>query len=462
MAVQHRILVVDDEASMRELLEIVLTNAGYETICAGTVEGAQDLLREKAFDVVVTDLRMGANRTAGMELLSWMKENNPTTPAIMITAYASVETAIEAMKRGAADYIMKPFTNDEMRLLVKRAIEQRNLLRENVALRKDQAARGKIDNIIGKSPAIHNVMGMIRRVASLPSTVAIHGESGTGKELVARAIHQLSDRAGKPFVAINCGGIPENLLESELFGHKKGSFTGAVEDKEGLMVVADGGTLFLDEIGEMPMPLQVKLLRVLDNSRVMPVGGVSEVPVNVRIISATNRDLEKMVQQNLFRKDLYYRLNVIPIVVPPLRERVDDIPLLARHFVAGHARRMGLQELTITQEATDTLCAFTWAGNVRELENVLERAVALCNGSVVDVQDLPPEIANFVAGPRADMATLPPGGLDLEYVVSDLEVNLIKQALQRGKFSQKKAAELLGLSPRSFRYRLQKYGLDVE
>ncbi|MCX5770115.1 MAG: sigma-54 dependent transcriptional regulator, partial [Candidatus Hydrogenedentes bacterium] len=383
-------------------------------------------------------------------------------PVIMITAHASVETAIEAMKLGAADYIMKPFTNDEMRLLVKRAIEQRNLLRENVALRKDQAARGKIDNIIGKSPAIHTVMGMIRRVASLPSTVAIHGESGTGKELVARAIHQLSDRAGKPFVAINCGGIPENLLESELFGHKKGSFTGAVEDKEGLMVVADGGTLFLDEIGEMPLALQVKLLRVLDNSSVMPVGGVSEVTVDVRIISATNRDLEKMVRENLFRKDLYYRLNVIPIVVPPLRDRVDDIPLLARHFVAGHARRMGLQELTITQGALDALCAFTWAGNVRELENVLERAVALCNGSVVDVQDLPPEVANYVAGPRADIAMLPPGGLDLEYVVSDLEVNLIKQALQRGKFSQKKAAELLGLSPRSFRYRLQKYGLDTD
>jgi len=462
MPSRHRILVVDDEASMRELLEIILTNAGYEVSSSGTVEAAQKLLREKPFDVVVTDLRMGANRTAGMELLSWMHENVPAVPAIMITAHASVETAIEAMKRGAADYIMKPFTNDEMRLIVKRAIDQRNLLRENVALRKDQATRGKIENIIGKSPAIHKVMEMIRRVAGLPSTVAIHGESGTGKELVARAIHQLSDRADKPFVAINCGGIPENLLESELFGHKKGAFTGAVEDKEGLMVVADGGTLFLDEIGEMPMALQVKLLRVLDNNSVMPIGGTGEISVNIRIISATNRDLEKMVEESTFRKDLYYRLNVIPIIVPPLRERVEDIPLLARHFVNSHAQRMGMNHLTLTQEALDGLAAFTWAGNVRELENVLERAVALCNGSVVDLHDLPPHIANFVAEPHPGISSLPPGGLDLECVISDLEVNLIKQALHRGKFSQKKAAELLGLSPRSFRYRLQKYNLDTE
>lgn len=462
MALQHRILVVDDEASMRELLEIILTNAGYEVFTSGGAEDARKTLGEKPFDVVVTDLRMGANRTAGMELLSWMRENTPATPAIMITAHASVETAIEAMKRGAADYIMKPFTNDEMRLIVKRAIDQRNLLRENVALRKDQATRGKIDNIIGKSPAIHKVMDMIRRVAGLPSTIAIHGESGTGKELVARAIHQLSDRAEKPFVAINCGGIPENLLESELFGHKKGAFTGAVQDKEGLMVVADGGTLFLDEIGEMPMALQVKLLRVLDNSSVMPIGGTGEIRVDVRIISATNRDLEKMVHEGGFRKDLYYRLNVIPITVPPLRERVEDIPLLARHFVNNHAQRMGMQELAITPDALDALAAFTWAGNVRELENVLERAVALCNGSLVDVHDLPPQIANFVAAPKPDITSLPPGGLDLECVISDLEVNLIKQALRRGKFSQKKAAELLGLSPRSFRYRLQKYNLDTE
>jgi len=303
---------------------------------------------------------------------------------------------------------------------------------------------------------------MIRRVANLPSTIAIYGESGTGKELVARAIHQLSDRADKPFVAINCGGIPENLLESELFGHKKGAFTGAVEDKEGLFVVADGGTLFLDEIGEMPPALQVKLLRVLDNSTVMPVGGVAEVAVDVRIISATNRDLEQMAKVGDFRTDLYYRLNVIPIQVPPLRERADDIPLLARHFVAEHVQRMGCPRLDIAPEAMEALRSFPWTGNVRELHNVLERAVALCSGPSIDLADLPANIAEHVAAPRPDGAELPEGGVDLEQYVADLEVNLISQALRRVRYSQKRAAGLLGLTARSLRYRLQKYGLETQ
>ena len=303
---------------------------------------------------------------------------------------------------------------------------------------------------------------MIRRVAALPSTVAIHGESGTGKELVARAIHQLSDRAEKPFVAINCGGIPENLLESELFGHKKGSFTGAVEDKEGLFVVANGGTLFLDEIGEMPMALQVKLLRVLDNSCVMPVGGVAELLVDVRILSATNRNLEEMVQQGRFRADLYYRLNVIPIQVPALRERADDIPLLARHFVQSHAGRMGRTVSEISPEAMEALCAFGWSGNVRELENALERAVALCRGTRIEIGDLPRNIQTHLAMPRSIVTELPTGGVDLEALVADLEISLIKQALQQSKYSQKRAADLLGLTPRTLRYRLQKYGLDAD
>lgn len=462
MAARYRILVVDDEASMRELLEIVLGNAGYDVVSVGTLEQACNLLSQDSFDAAVTDLRFGNDKDAGMKLLAWMREHTPATPAIMITAYASVETAIEAMKLGAADYIMKPFTNDEMRLLIKRAIDQRNLLRENAALRKDQAQRARIENIIGKSSAIQNVLSMIRRVAMLPSTVAIHGESGTGKELVARAIHAISDRTAKPFVAINCGGIPENLLESELFGYKKGAFTGAVEEKEGLFVVANGGSLFLDEIGEMPLALQVKLLRVLDNGRIMPIGGTSEVSVNVRIISATNRNLEDMVAEGVFRKDLYYRLNVIPIYVPPLRERVDDIPLLASHFVASHATRMGRQHLDISPDAMDALCRFTWSGNVRELENALERAVALCAGSRIETQDLPPQIGNYVVVPKQNLSELPDGGIDLEALVADLEVDLIKQALQRSRYSQKRAAELLGLTPRSFRYRLQKYSLESE
>ncbi len=462
MIAKRRVLVVDDEASMRELMEIVLGNSGYDVTTVASPEDAFTRLQESMFDLVVTDLRMGTDHLAGMRVLGWLKQNAPAVPAIMITAYASVETAIEATKLGAADYIMKPFKNEEIRLVVGRVIEKRDLLRENTALRKDQAARGKIDNIIGKSVAMQSVLDMIRRVAALPSTVAIHGESGTGKELVARAIHQLSDRASKPFVAINCGGIPENLLESELFGHKRGSFTGAVEDKEGLFVVADGGSLFLDEIGEMPLALQVKLLRVLDNSRVMPVGGTAEISVDVRIISATNRDLEEMAKGGGFRQDLYYRLNVIPIRVPPLRERVDDIPLLTRHFIRAHAANMGRGALDITPEAMEALCRFPWSGNVRELQNLMERAVALCMGERIDLTDLPPNVQNYMGQPRQAVQELPQGGVDLEGLVAEMETSLIRQALQQSRYSQKHAARLLGLTPRSLRYRLQKYELDAD
>ncbi len=460
MAESRRLLIVDDEPSMRELLEIIMENDGYNVTSVADISKACESLEETPFDAVVTDLRIGNDKDAGMGLLTWMQENAATTPAIMITAHGSVETAIEAMKRGAADYIMKPFKNDEIRLLVKRAIEQRNLLRENVALRRDQVARGDIANIIGTSPAIEEVRNMIRRVATLPSTIAIHGESGVGKELVARGIHHLSDRAEKPFVAINCGGIPENLLESELFGHKKGSFTGALEDKEGLFVVANGGTLFLDEIGEMPLTLQVRLLRVLDNSSVMPVGGTSQVKVDVRIISATNRDLEQMVEQGGFRKDLYYRLNVIPLTVPPLRHRSDDISLLARHFVEKHAANLGRENLVISTAAESILRHFTWPGNVRELENVMERSVALCAGTEIEPHDLPGNLRDFVAEPKAVAAELPSEGFELEDFVAELETKLIKQALEKTKYSQKKAAQLLGLTPRSLRYRLQKYDLE--
>ncbi len=458
---KDRVLVVDDEASMRQVLEIVLGNDGYEVHTASDVAEARDLLQSHYYDCVVTDLRMNDQRDAGLVLLNWIQENMPTTPAIMMTAYGSVETAIEAMKRGASDYIMKPWKNDEVRILVRRAIEQRAIVRENVALRKDQAQRGQLENIIGKSKPILEVCEMIRRVAGLSSTVAIHGASGTGKELVARGIHQLSPRADKPFVAINCGAFPENLLESELFGHKKGSFTGAVDNKEGLFVVANGGSLFLDEVGEMPPSLQVKLLRVLDDGIVLPVGGTTGIQVDVRIISATNRDLERMAQEGNFREDLYYRLNVIPIRVPALCERADDIPLLARHFIERHAAKMGREALTISKEAEQALARFNWPGNVRELENVIERAVALCRESQIEPSDLPPNIQNYVADPMKPMESLPDDGMDLENYIADLEISIIKQALARCKYSQKNAAKLLGLSPRSLRYRLQKYNLET-
>jgi two-component system response regulator PilR (NtrC family) len=464
VSVNQRVLVVDDELSMRELLEIVLQNDGYEVDTADDVAQACGKLEAQSYDVVLTDLYMGQDRDAGMRLLSWLEENAPGTPAIMMTAHGSVETAIEAMKRGAADYIMKPFKNDEIRLLIERAIAQRNLLRENIALRKEQARQGDIDNMIGKSPAFQKVMKMIRRVAALPSTVAVHGESGAGKELVARALHNLSNRADKPFVAINCGGIPENLLESELFGHKKGAFTGATDDKEGLFVVANGGTIFLDEIGEMPLMLQVKLLRVLDNNTVTPVGSTTDIKVDVRLVSATNRDLEKMAEEGTFRSDLFYRLNVIPIQVPPLRERKDDIPLLCQHFVQQHAANMGCENLEISAEAQQALNRYSWPGNVRELGNVMERALALCVDNQIGLDDLPENLRNYQPEQPAlsDATVLPDEGMDLEKMIAELEMDLIRQALEKGRYSQKRAASLLGLTPRSLRYRLQKYGLEAQ
>lgn len=464
MSVKHRVLVVDDELSMRELMVIVLQNDGYDVDTANDVAGAVTLLESNHYDVVLTDLYMGQDRDAGMKLLSWLEEHAPSPPALMMTAHGSVETAIEAMKRGAADYIMKPFKNDEIRLLVERAIAQRNLLRENVALRQQQAQQGDLGNMIGKSAAYQKVLAMIRRVAALPSTVAVHGESGSGKELVARALHNLSNRVDKPFVAINCGGIPENLLESELFGHKKGPFTGATEDKEGLFVVANGGTIFLDEIGEMPLMLQVKLLRVLDNNTVTPVGSTTDIKVDVRVISATNRDLEKMSEEGSFRSDLYYRLNVIPLYVPPLRDRKDDIPLLCRHFAKAHAAKMGRETLEVSPEAQQALCAYNWPGNVRELGNVMERAVALCASDCIGMDDLPENLRDYTPALNAatSRASVPDEGMDMEKLIADLEVDLLKQALEKSRYSQKKAASLLGLTPRSLRYRLQKHGLEAQ
>lgn len=456
------ILVVDDEAGMREVLEIVLQNDGYTVTTEHDVASAIARLEKDSFDCVLTDLRMGSDRTAGLQLLDWLQSNMPDMPAVMMTAYGSVETAIDAMKRGARDYIMKPFKNDEIRIIVKRAIEQRDLVRENQAYRKEQAQRGNIEGVLGQSAAIQEVKEMVRRVAQLPSTVAIHGESGTGKELVARAIHQLSGRQDKPFVAINCGGIPETLLESELFGHKKGAFTGAHEDKEGLFVVANNGTLFLDEIGEMPLALQVKLLRVLDNHEVMPVGGSRTIKVDVRILSATNRDLESMSKDGDFREDLYYRLNVIPLIVPPLRDREGDAALLARYFAHSHGERLGRGPLSVSPEAEAIIMSHQWPGNVRELGNVMERAVALCRGDTITPDDLPPNLRGAVTPQQgeAQAATLPGSGVDLEALIADMETRLIGQALEKSKYSQKKAAQLLGLSSRSLRYRLKKYNLD--
>lgn len=462
MSERPTLLIVDDEEGMRELLEIVFASE-YHVELSPDVESAIGLLEKRSVDAVVTDLRIENDRTAGLRLIEWLNDHAPDTPSIMMTAHGSVDTAIEAMKCGAEDYILKPFSNDEIRIRVRRAIVERDRVRENRALRSDQVRHATVENMVGTSEEIEQVRAMVRRVAVLPSTIAIYGESGTGKELVARSIHQLSERADKPFVAINCGGIPENLLESELFGHTKGAFTGAVAEKEGLFVAADGGTLFLDEIGEMPLALQVKLLRVLDNHTVMPLGGTRIVPVDVRLISATNRDLEEMVREGEFREDLFYRLNVIPIQVPPLRRRKDDIPLLAYYFVKQHARAMGRPEPTITPDALNAIVEYRWPGNVRELRNAMERAVALSNNGQIKPEDLPLQTLPRPATAAAPNAMhLPEDGVDIESITAEIEMNLIKQALERSRYSQKKAAHLLGLTPRSLRYRLQKYGMRYD
>ncbi|NLO32002.1 MAG: sigma-54-dependent Fis family transcriptional regulator [Candidatus Hydrogenedentes bacterium] len=458
-----KILVVDDDEGLREVLDIVLSNAGYNVITAASVEEAQSPLERELIDVVVTDLYMGRDRKAGLRLLEYLNENQPDTPALMITGHGTIESAVEAMRLGALDYLQKPFkSNEEVLLRVARAVEKRILLRENRAFRLDQSRTAHVNTLVGDSPKFKKMLDMVRRVAGLPSTVAINGESGVGKELVARALHSLSPRAEKPFVAINCGGIPENLLESELFGYKKGAFTGAQQDKEGLFVVADGGTLFLDEIGEMPIALQVKLLRVLDDGSVTPVGGLSSKAVDVRVLSATNRNLAEMVEQGTFRNDLYYRLNVIPITVPPLRERISDIPLLVRYLIARHTKNLICKEKSLSPEALDALTRYAWPGNIREMSNVLERALGLSDHDDIRLEDLPAHIRDLPDSHPPKKPILLDDYIDLESEVAQFEREYIQHALEQCHYSLSKTAQRLGLTPRTLRYRLEKYNLTTE
>ncbi len=465
---KSRILIIDDEESMREIISIILERGGFLCQTAESVEEAIRILKEQAFDAVVTDLVMDNDPIAGMKILKWIKENIPELPTVMVTAYGSVENAIEAMQAGATDYIQKPFkSNEEVCLRVRKAIEQRYLLRENEALRKERGLLKPFEEIIGTSSAIEKIKETLYRVAQLPSTVVIYGESGVGKELIARGIHRLSPRCEKPFIAINCASIPETLLESELFGYKRGAFTGAIEDKEGLLVVANGGTVFLDEIGEMPMNLQARLLRVLDNNVVIPVGGTKELKVDIRIVSATNRNLEEMVEKGQFRKDLFFRLNVIPITIPPLRERKEDIPLLINHFLKMHSSRMGLPTPKINPKVVELFINYNWPGNIRELSNFIERILALCHETEIDLSHIPDSLKQIVISRPLEQVGIeniekiefPPEGILLENIIEKIERRLIEQALLYSKYSQKKAAKILGLTPRSFRYRLQKYGL---
>ena len=451
----QKILVVDDEKSMRDFLSIVLKKEGYAVAAAADGEEAIKLLGKEIYDLVITDVKMP--KFSGLDVLKAVKEASPETVVLMITAFASTETAVEAMKEGAYDYLSKPFQIEEAKLVIKNALEKKRLETDNLLLRRQIKEAMTFENIVGKSPAMQKVYEVVRKVADTKSNVLILGESGTGKELIARAIHFNSNRKDKPFVAVNCSALPEPLLESELFGHMKGSFTGAHINKEGLFEVANEGTVFLDEIGETPPAIQVKLLRVLEEKEFRRIGGTKSVEVDIRIIAATNKDLEKAMAEGRFREDLYYRLDVIPIHLPPLRERVEDIPWLADHFLAKCSRASGKLPKRFTPEAMHLLQTHDWRGNVRELENVIERVVAMAAGETIAAQDLTGCFEKLVPVREILPADLPSDGLDLTAFVEEIEKGLLLKALQRTGGIKREAAKLLRLNMRSFRYRLEKY-----
>jgi two-component system response regulator PilR (NtrC family) len=450
-----KILIVDDETSLREMLTIFFGRLGHETRTAGSAKQAREIAGREEFDAVLCDIKMPDG--SGIDLLPHFRETQPKAPVLMITAHASHEDAVEAMRRGAADYIGKPFDLDELAVKLEKALARRDLEAENLYLKKELADRYSFANIIGKSARMREIFQTIQRIERVPSTVLITGESGTGKELIARAIHFSSARKKGKFISVNCGALPETLLESELFGHERGSFTGAIRDKKGLFAEAAGGTLFLDEIAEMSPLMQVKLLRALQERTVRKVGGAEEIAVDVRIIAATNRDLE--VSDGRFREDLYYRINVIPIVLPPLRSRVEDIPLLAVHFIRKICVAQNVAEKNISAEAMRVLEAYPWPGNVRELENVLERTVALESGPTITSRSLPAHLAEGASRSMPDFLSLPAEGLDLEAHLESVGKRLMQEALDRCGGVQTQAAELLKMSFRSFRYYAKKYGL---
>jgi two-component system, NtrC family, response regulator PilR len=461
------ILVCDDERSICEMLDISLRREGHrvETVQSGQM--AKSKIDGALYDVIITDIKMP--NVGGIEVLRHAHGVSPDSAVILITAVDDYEAAVEAVKAGGAtDYIRKsPGLVDEIKLALNRALEKLVLSRQNFALRRDAATRNSLENIIGSSAAMEKLKQTVRTVASTASTVLIQGESGTGKELVARAVHVCSPRATEAFVSVNCGAFPETLLESELFGYVKGAFTGANQNKRGLFEVADGGTIFLDEISEMTLAMQVKLLRVLQERSVRPVGSTSEISIDVRVIAATNRELDKAVAENLFREDLYYRLSVIPIRVPPLRERREDIPLLVNHFLKKYATAAGRSILRVNVPSLAALCDYEWPGNVRQLENTVERAVALEMTDELHVE-LPAERPKArAAAASADGAALPevggnltlPNGMGMENYVAGIERTLLQSALNQSNGVQTKAADVLGISYRSFRHLMKKYGL---
>jgi two-component system response regulator PilR (NtrC family) len=452
-----KILVVDDEQSMRDFLAIMLKKEGHDVVAAENGSDALKALQVEIFDLVISDVKMPG--VGGIDVLKSIKELSPETVVIMITAFATAETAVEAMKLGAYDYIIKPFKVDELKLIINNSLEKRHLRKENILLKREIESRAGFENFIGKSEPMQKVFALIRQVAETNSTVLITGESGTGKELVAKAIHFNSPRKKMPFVTVNCGALPETLLESELFGYMKGAFTGAASNKQGLFEAANGGTIFLDEISATTPALQIKLLRVLQEREFMRVGGTSGIRVDVHVIAASNKDLHAEVAKGEFRDDLYYRLNVIPIHIPALRERKEDIPFLIEFFLKKMSGKKGdrLPAKTIDADAMKVLMSYQWPGNVRELENMIERLVIISHGNSIGLEYIPDALRN--AHPCSDLVALdiPDGGLDLEAMLENAEKALLKKALEKTGGVKTEAAKLLKLSFRSFRHRLQKY-----
>ena len=454
--IKKNILVVDDEENLRRVMQVQLQQSGYDVTTAGGGENALQLLAAAPFDLVLTDLKMPG--MSGLQLLKRVRAEYPEVVVIMMTAFGTVETAVEAMRSGAYDYITKPVNMDELRLALTRALEHIHLLQEVRTLRSSLDEKYGFENILGRSKSLLSVLDMASRAAQTGSTVLIRGETGTGKELLAKAIHFNSPRRDKPFVTINCGAIPRDLLESELFGHFKGSFTGAMAHKRGKVELADRGTLFLDEIGELPLELQVKMLRLIQHGEIEKVGSTGTDTVDVRLIAATHRNLAAMAEDGTFREDLYYRLAVIPLELPPLRERTGDIPELVEHFLAATKTKQGRPSLSLPASLLPYFSAYRWPGNIREMENVIERLVVLTRGDEITVNDLP----DFLRRERPTLEVLhldlPPQGISLEAV----EKELIVRALEKCNWNQSQAARYLDLSRKTLIYRMEKYGIREE
>jgi DNA-binding NtrC family response regulator len=456
---KEHILVVDDEEDLRQIIVELLTLEGFEVDAAGTAEEASEKIGRTAYDVLVTDLMLPGK--SGVELMEETLSRSPETIVIMMTGYGTIETAVEAMKKGAYDYLSKPFKLIELPVMIRKGLKESRLRYENQYLRNQLRQKYSFNNIIGTGPAMNRIFELVETIAALSSTVLIQGETGTGKELIAKAIHFNSPRRDQKLVSINCGAIPENLLESELFGHTKGAFTGAVQTRIGRFEQANAGTIFLDEIGNMPLTLQVKLLRVLQEREFERVGGSSTIKVDVRIIAATSANLERMVADGTFREDLYYRLNVIPINLPPLRERREDIPLLVQSFVSQFCERHKLEMKSVSPQVMKALMAFEWPGNVRQLENHLERMVALTGSRTGIVPtDLPDQIQNKAQLSATPFIEIPEEGINFQSVVTEMERDLIAQSLRRTNGNKKLAAKLLSLKRTTLIEKIKRIGLS--